>query len=206
MTDDDTRAYYEAEARLRLRPIGRAGLRVELRQAFHRLLRNEGRTSVVDFGAGPAVEGASFTEAGLRYVGIDVAVGNGLIAAEQGLHVVPGDVAAPPLRPRSFDAGWSMSVLMHLPAAEAARAAAALADTLVPGAPFWIGLWGGPGGLHYDHTIEGQRRPYHQRTVQENSELLTPTARVEGIDVHETGDSLGEYQVFRLRSLGEGRG
>ena len=99
-----------------------------------------------------------------------------------------------------------MSVLMHLPPAGAAAGAAALAGTLVPDAPFWIGVWGGAGGLHYDETIEGQRRPFHRRTVQENAELFGRGARIEDIDIHRMGDSIGEYQVFRLRALGEGRG
>jgi hypothetical protein len=50
------RAYYEEEARLRMRkPV--AGRRVGLRDDFVSLLNAEGRRSVVDFGAGPTPAG-----------------------------------------------------------------------------------------------------------------------------------------------------
>lgn len=108
------RAYYEEEARLRLRkPV--TGRRVELRDEFLTLLRAEGRRSVVDFGAGPGRDGEALVIEGLDYVGLDLANANGVLAAERGITVVQGSVDAPPIRAESFDAGWSMSTLMHIP-------------------------------------------------------------------------------------------
>ena len=199
MADAETRAYYEAEAAQRLRSQPKSGLRRRLHDEFHELLRAEARSTVVDFGAGPGVEGKDFTSAGFDYVGIDLALGNGRIAAEQGLHVVAADVVAPPFRRQAFDAGWSMSVLMHLPAPAAARAAEALIESLVPGAPAWVGVWGGSSGvMHWDETIAGERRPFYHRTMQENAELVGRSARIEDIELHEVGG--GQYQVLRLRA------
>lgn len=105
------RAYYEEEARLRLRkPV--TGRRVELRDEFLTPLRAERRRSVVDFGAGPGRDGEAFVTAGLDFVGLDLAHANGVLAAERGITVVQGPVDAPPCRAEFFDAGWSISTLM----------------------------------------------------------------------------------------------
>ena len=198
MSDRETRAYYEAEAEQGLRTAPTSGLRVEVHEQFSKLLLREGRSSVIDFGAGPGHEGEAFRSARFRYVGLDLAVGKGVLAAGHGLHVIAADVVAPPIRPHSFDAGWSMSVLMHLPADRAGLAAHAMTETLAPGAPMWIGVWGGDGSVAYDATIEGHRRPYYGRSLQHNAELFGRAAIIEDVDLHELG--AGEYQIFRLRA------
>ncbi len=113
----DLQSYYEEEARQRLRP-SLSGPRLGLREDFVELLLKEGRRSVVDYGSGPGLDGPGFEDHGIAYVGLDVAHGNAKLAVESGLTVLHGSIAAPPIRPESFDAGWSMSTLMHIPEAE----------------------------------------------------------------------------------------
>ena len=195
--DPATRAYYEAEAEQRLRKPLR-GLRVDLREEFVAQLRREGRTSVVDFGAGPGGDVVGFVAEGLVAVGIDVAVGNARLAAEAGVAVVPSDVTQPPLRHRTFEAGWSMSTMMHLDDDLAASAVAALARTTVAGAPIRIGVWGGTGSVRIDDSIPGKRRVFHGRTLEQNTELFTHAAVVEAATVLDIGPN--GYQLFDLRS------
>ncbi len=51
-------------------------------------IRAEGRRSVIDVGAGPATDAPAFLDAGVEYVGIDLAVANGVLANESGATVV----------------------------------------------------------------------------------------------------------------------
>jgi len=196
---DDLRSYYEEEARLGLRKPLR-GRRLDLRLDFLALLDQEGRTSVLDLGAGPGRDGTAFLAAGLRFVGIDLAHGNGVLAAEDGVTVTQGSIAAPPFRPRSFDAGWSMSTLQHVPEAEVAATVAAMVMPLRAGAPLVVGLWGGDGRDMIDESgIDGKRRLFSLRTQARNRELLGAGGFLEQESVWDVAENGWEYHVFQLR-------
>ncbi len=172
---------------------------MRLRDDFVSLLEREGRTSVLDFGAGPGHDTIAFCDAGLTGVGIDLAHGNGALAGEAGATVIQASIARPPIRPQSFDAGWSMATLMHIPEAEVSDTLEGMISPLRPEAPLLIGLWGGPRRTIDDDGIEGQRRPYHYRPAPENRELLAAHGTVEHEEVWSVGLDDSEFQVFRLR-------
>lgn len=198
----DLKAYYEEEARQRWRgPL--KGRRLELRTSFLQMLGGEGRQSVVDFGCGPGGDAAGFIDAGFDYVGIDLAVGNARLAAEQEITVVPASIAAPPLRAGSFDVGWSMSTIMHIPEPGVGAAITAMASVLRPGSPFLIGLWGGTQGNHIDDTKQpGQRRLFSLRSPERNRELLAAAGTIERDEVWDAaGPDDWNYQVFQLRTF-----
>lgn len=197
---DDLRAYYEEEAHRGTRTRAK-GFRVGLRADFLDLLRAEGRRSVVDFGAGPGiVDGPAFGEAAVRYVGLDLAHHNARVAAAGGVTVVQGSIAEPPFAPAAFEAAWSMSTLMHLPEAEVPSAVSAMAASLVPGAPFLIGLWGGEGQEVIDEAIVGHRRLFELRSFEHNRRLLAPGGSIEWEETREAGTDGWHYQLFRLRA------
>lgn len=195
----DLRAYYEEEARLRLRkPV--TGRRVQMRDEFVALLQAERRRSVVDYGAGPGRDGEAFVVAGLDYVGLDLAHANGVLAAERGVTVVQGSVDAPPFCTRSFDAGWSMSTLMHIPEATVPECLSAMTAPLRPGAPFVVGLWGGDrGDVISELGPAGHRRFFSLRPFDVNHRLLAACATVEHASVWDLGDGEWQYHVFQLR-------
>ena len=194
----DLRSYYEREADLGLR-IGPKGWRIEIRDDFVRLLGVERRRSVVDFGAGPGVDLDGFSAADLRSVGIDLAHGNCALAASAGLTVVNGSIAAPPFRPRSFDAGWSMSVLMHVPEDRVESVLRAMAESLRPGAPLMIGIWGGDRRDTIDEQIAGERRLFSLRPHDRNRGLLESVGEIEHASVTAFGPDRWEYQTFLVR-------
>lgn len=195
------RAYYEQEAVERARPALRPN-RIGLRNDFIDLLAAEGRRSVVDFGAGPGRDVAGFREAGLRAVGIDLAVANATLAAasHKGSPVIPGSILAPPIRCGSFDAGWSISTLMHLDRVQADRALEAMTATLKPGAPFLIGVWGGDDEYRVDDdTIADRSRPFHLRSPETNRSLIGRWGDIEAESISDESVSGQYYQVYRLR-------
>jgi len=195
----DLRSYYEREAELGTRTELR-GFRVGLRDEFVGLLAAERRRSVLDLGSGPGLDGVAFVEAGLGYTGLDLAGGNGVLAARAGILVVQGSIARPPFRMRSFDAGWSMSTFMHIPADEAGTAAAAMTGPLRQGAPMMVGLWGGtPRDEVDDAKIQGERRLFSLRSVDHNRVLLGAGGAVEHRSTWDVGPDGWEYQVFLLR-------
>ncbi len=154
---------------------------------------------MVDFGSGPGIDAAHFLGFGIAYVGVDLAVGNAKLAAESGVSVIAGSLLNPPLRERSFDAGWSMSVLMHLPDGDVSAAVTAMVARLNVGAPFTIGTWGSANPRHVleDDDYPDQRRHYYLRSLDTNVDLVGGVEAAETMDV---GPSGWEYHVLRLRA------
>lgn len=195
----DLRSFYEREAELELRGLPRER-RVSARSEFVSLLIAEERGNVLDFGAGPGTDAPGFVEAGIRFVGVDLAVGNARLAAKRGVAVVPSSIVEAPFADETFEAGWSMSVFMHVPETEAASCAAAMARPLRAGAPLMVGVWGG----HRRDEVEteklpGRRRLFSLRTVDQNRELLGTAGAVERVEVWDSGPEGWEYQLFLIR-------
>ncbi len=196
----DLRAYYEREAELGRRGPVRAN-RARALTEFVSLLLKEGRRTVLDHGSGPATDAGGFVEAGIAFVGVDLAVGNARLAADRGFAVVAGSMAAPPFRPRSFDAGWSMSTFMHVPEAQAAEVARGMVGPLQVGAPLMVGLWGGPRRDEIDTTeLEGEQRLFSLRTTELNGELLSSAGGTEHLETWDVGPDGWEYQLFLVRA------
>lgn len=198
-TETHLRSYYEEEARRGLRKelVGR---RVSERNDFIALLRDEARASMLDFGAGPGGDVGGFVDAGLTCVGLDLALGNGQLAAKKGLTVVQASIAAPPIRPASFQAGWSMSTLMHVPDDQVPATVVAMAASLEPGAPLFVGQWGGGLGVQIDdHNIDGEQRLFSLRSFAKNRELLEAVGHIERAEVWPIGDDAWEYHLVLVR-------
>jgi len=195
----DLRSYYEREAALDVRR-SRTGMRVEIRTDFIELLRNEGRSRVLELGCGPGHDAAAFLEAGIEAVGLDLAVGNAKLGAERGVRIVAGSMAAPPFDRDSFDAGWSMSTLMHVPESEVEGVVAHMVRPLRAGAPLMIGLWGGERRDETDTTnLPGERRLFSLRPLERNAELLSAAGSIESGEIRGAGPEGWEYQIFLIR-------
>ncbi len=197
----EIRAYYEAEAQTRVRQL-LPSRRAALADEFALLLTREGRSSIIDFGSGPGRDGEHFVAAGLSYIGLDLAFGNAVWAKERGIAVLQADLLAPPVRQHSFDAGWSMSALMHLREQDVSLAVAGLADLLRPGSPILIGMWGGDGGdVMSEIGVPGHRRYFGLRSQGQNEALLGGSGvEIEWSSVWEFGAAEWEYHLFRLRT------
>ncbi len=196
----DLRDFYEHEAGQRTR-TSLGGMRVERRAEFIDLLDREGRTSVLDAGAGPGLDGAGFGAAGLYVVGVDLAIGNSRLAAESGVTVLHGSILDLPIRAGAFEAGWSFSTLMHLAADDAGRAIEEILAALESGAPLDIGLWGNETEDVTSDDAEpgGPRRRFHHRSFDRNLAIAAARAEVESAE-RLTIAGHSDYHVFRLRA------
>ena len=137
--DADLVAYYDNEvgerASRRLSPQRLAG-----RSDFLELLAREGRRSIVEVGAGGGRDGRAFVSAGLDYRGVDLSPGSVKTCRSFGLDVEVGSALDLPYDDASFDAGWTMSTLLHIDDLDTALAE--LVRVIRPGGPLAIGTWG----------------------------------------------------------------
>ena len=201
--DEDLAEFYEEEAASGRRSAPR-GRRLDFRARCIETFRDEGCRSVLEVGCGPGHERPAFADAGLDYVGIDLAIGNAERAPDFGATVIPASLYAPPFRRNAFDAGWSMSTLMHVPIARFDDAMEAIVTVLRPGAPLGIGIWGSSDGADREFVSEfaghGTRRLFSLRTAERNLELFERHVTVEHLAVEDLGPDEWAYHLVTART------
>lgn len=192
------RTYYEAEAARRGRPQ-HGDRRRELALATATEWVRRRVESVLDVGSGPAGDHAPFTELGIGYIGVDLAQGNSVIAAESGIDVVPATLFHLPFPDGSFDAGWSMSTFQHVPDDRIDEALTEFVRVLAPGAPVMIGIWGGRDEvLESDWSASGVTLPRHftLRTHQRITSIFDEHLAVQREELWPPAADGWEYHVL----------
>jgi SAM-dependent methyltransferase len=124
--------------------------RIWQRDAYADLLEAEGRTRLLEVGTGPGRDATAFLRRGLRVSGVDLSYENVAMCRAAGIDARVASLRLLPFEEHSFDAGWTMSTLLHVPDADFDAAMRELVRVLMPGAPLAIGLWGG-------HDFEGSK-------------------------------------------------
>ncbi|MFF1827827.1 class I SAM-dependent methyltransferase [Paenarthrobacter sp. NPDC058040] len=138
----DLAVYYDRHAAVRntrsLTPH-----RVEAREWFVRLLKQEQRHSLFELGCGTGVEGVAFVQAGLHYTGVDLSSESVHVARSHGLDCSVASGRSLPFPAGAFGAAWSMSTLLHVPNSRIHDVVGELVRVTAPGAPIAVGLWSG---------------------------------------------------------------
>ncbi|MET9274501.1 class I SAM-dependent methyltransferase [Kribbella sp. NPDC003557] len=139
--EQDLITYYSGEIHAR---VGRdlPEPRVERRTAYLDQLRAEGRDTVLEVGCGPGRDGEAIAAAGFTYTGVDLSPASVEACRALGLHAEAASVLDLPFGDASFDAGWTMSTLLHVADQDLDQALREIVRVLRPGAPLAIGLWG----------------------------------------------------------------
>ncbi|WP_461174265.1 class I SAM-dependent methyltransferase [Arthrobacter sp. Z1-9] len=117
--------------------------RMEQRRRFIALLKSEGRHSVLEIGTGTGLDGLQFVQAGIHYMGVDLAEGQVRRAQARGLEVSVADARQLPFPDGSFPAMWCMSTLLHVPAHDIDAVLAELVRVCAPDALIAVGLRSG---------------------------------------------------------------
>jgi SAM-dependent methyltransferase len=197
----DLVAYYDNEVHER---AGRelAADRVARRGAFVERLRAEGRRSVLEVGTGPGRDGTALARAGLDYTGVDLAPASVAVCRDLGLDVRVASVLDLPFADGTFDAGWTMSTLLHVADADLDAALAEIVRVLRPAAPLAVGLWGGRDfeeGLHGEPK-DGPARFFSFRSDEKVRAALERHGTVEIWETWEnTSDLHYQFAVLRTR-------
>jgi SAM-dependent methyltransferase len=192
--EDRLRRYYDREMSDRAaRPLGHQR---EARLAeFVQLCDRTGVRSVVEVGCGAGRDGKALAASGLAYKGVDLSSASVAMCRELGLDAYQGSALALPFPDDEFDAGWSMSTLMHLPGEGLASALAELHRVIRPGGVLEIGVWGAD--EHREWT-DDQGRYFHSRTDGELQTMLAVIGEVAAFDTWSRFDDGGHYQCARV--------
>lgn len=117
--------------------------RVEQRELFISLLKSEARHDILEIGTGTGLDGLKFVQAGIHYTGVDLAEVHVRQARSKGLDVSVASARSLPFADGAFPAVWSMSTLLHIPAADIDGVLGELVRVAAPNAPIAVGLWSG---------------------------------------------------------------
>lgn len=197
--ESDLAAYYdqEAEHRAAREPDPR---REERREQFASLLLAEGRTRLVEVGTGPGRDAVAFRARGLAVTGVDLSAEHVRLAREAGVDAQVASVHRLPFADDTFDAGWTMSTLLHVPDALFDSALTEICRVLRAGAPLGVGLWGGE---DFEGPSEKDEiRPPRFFSVRSHDRLREMLARYGDVERFETwgrGDGGWSYQWCVLR-------
>ena len=194
-------SFYNSEATIRAaRGVG--PVRSGWRQDFVALLAKEGRGQLVEIGSGPGRDALWFMEQGLAITGVDLSLTATTMLGAEGVPAINGSLYELPLRKRAFDAGWTMSTLMHVPDSRFHQAMAEICRLLVPGSPLGIGLWGGKDheGVSLHDTIDPPRF-FSFRSHERTRAMLEEHGTVERFETMDFNTPEGSiYQFVTLRT------
>lgn len=198
--ETDLVSYYDNEVQSRL---GRElpAERVDRRSAFVELVVREGRKAVLEIGCGPGRDGQALASAGLVYTGVDLAPNSVAACRALGLDARVASVLELPFEDASFDAGWTMSTLLHVADSDLDAALAEITRVLRPGAPLAIGLWGDETGGERHWADERGFGPPRFFAIRTDGSLLTTLRRHGTVEQWQTwADGPMHYQWAVLRT------
>lgn len=192
--EEQLQHYYDREMAQRAeRPLGEER---ESRLAdFVRLCRDRGLRSVVEVGCGAGRDGKVLAAAGLAYKGIDLSAASVDLCRALGLEAVAGSAQDLPYADDEFDAGWSMSTLMHLPGEGLRVALGELHRVIRPGGVLEVGVWGADESHEW---TDADGRYFRSRTDDELWALLSDVGEVADVDTWSRFEDGGHYQWARV--------
>ena len=124
--------------------------KVAERQQFLDLLQKEGKTTLLEIGAGTGKDSIFFQNKGLHVVCTDLSPAMISLCREKGLEAYVMDFLSLDFPPASFDAIYALNCLLHVPTRDLSTVLRKLRNLLRPDGLFFLGVYGGTEqeGLH----------------------------------------------------------
>lgn len=192
--DEWMRVHYDSELPTRTQPPPTSDRSRRLREFIDECGTRQ-LQSILEVGCGAGHDGKVMRAAGLGYTGADLSAVGVELCARSSLHAVQASAVNLPLRSRSFDAGWTMSTLMHLPGDDIDLALAELGRVIRPGGLLEVGVWGAD-ELHT--RIDDHGRYFRHRTDDQLQQLLSRIGEVVAFETWEPFPDTGHYQWARV--------
>lgn len=200
--DDLIRAYdADVDRRGAMTP---AEWRTDITDAFAVDAADNGISSVLELGCGTGQLAARLADRGLYVTAIDLSPANVAATKERGVDAHVADFASLPFPDNSFEAGFAMNSLLHVPSDELPAVLTEIARVLRAGSPLMVVVWG---GSDQQGTIEDEwlDPPRFFRTYTDDGLLALDTpgfqfTSFDSLDVSEGNHDL-HSQILTLETL-----
>lgn len=113
------------------------------RESFLRLLKNEGKSTLLDIGAGTGRDSKFFMDNGLDVVAVDLSDEMVRLCQEKEIESYRLDFYNLHQISKKFDAVWSMNSLLHVERANLNSVLEEIRDVIYPFGLFFMGVYGG---------------------------------------------------------------
>lgn len=122
---------------------GIATWKIQERNRFLALLKNERKKTLLEIGAGTGKDGKFFNDSGLEVISTDVSFEMVRLCRKKGLTASVMDFYKPGFLEESFDAIWALNCLLHVPKKELPDVLKGLRAVLKPAGLLYMGVYGG---------------------------------------------------------------
>lgn len=117
--------------------------KVNLREQFLKLLKEDVKKTLLDIGAGAGKDSEYFKNNGMEVTAVDLSDEMVRLCREKGIDSYEQDFYSLHMLDRSFDAVWAMNCLLHVEKKELALVLNEIKGVLKPGGLFFYGVYGG---------------------------------------------------------------
>jgi SAM-dependent methyltransferase len=139
---NDLRTAYNQSAERRSQG-SKSTWKLESRQAFLEQLQQEGKTRLLEIGAGPGIDGKFFQDNGLTVTCADLSPEMVRICREKGLDAHVMDFLNLDFPDAHFDAIYALNCLLHVPKADLPLVLQTIRRILAPGGLMYVAVYGG---------------------------------------------------------------
>ncbi|GHO47891.1 class I SAM-dependent methyltransferase [Ktedonospora formicarum] len=140
---ESLRASYNREMAKDRDQMEKDGWKVEERQTFLNLLKWEGKTSLLEVGAGTGTDSLFFQNNGLNVISTDLSADMVDLCRAKGLEAHVMDFLSLDFPPESFDTLYALNCLLHVPTRDLPTVLGKLRELLRPDGLFFLGVYGG---------------------------------------------------------------
>jgi SAM-dependent methyltransferase len=117
--------------------------KLEEREAFLKVLLDDGCNSLLEIGAGPGKDSLFFKEQGFEVVCTDLSPEMVRVCTDRGLDAHVMDYYEMDFADATFDAVYAMNCLLHLPKNQLGNVLEEIRRVLKPQGVFYMGVYGG---------------------------------------------------------------
>jgi ubiquinone/menaquinone biosynthesis C-methylase UbiE len=168
--------------------------------AYADLLRSEGRSSLVELGAGAGQDAMVFHEAGFDVLATDLSPQHVEECRKRGLRAEVADFSDLRFADDSVEAALALSTFLHVPDSEIDAVLTEVRRVLQPGAPLGVGLWWGADDDGEWREEDPPHRFFSIRTDDAMKELLARHFEVGHFETTPTDDPARHYQWAVVRA------
>jgi SAM-dependent methyltransferase len=115
----------------------------EIRASFLEMLKDEGKRSLLEIGAGTGVDSMFFQDNDIKVICTDLSPENIRSCVEKGLEAYEMDFLNLEFPSQSFDSAYAMNCLLHVPSQDFSNVLKIIRDLLKPSGLFYLGQYGG---------------------------------------------------------------
>lgn len=175
------------------------GWKVETRQRFLELLKQENKKSLLEIGAGTGKDSKFFKDNGLEVNAVDLSSEMVKLCREKGIEAQQLDFYNLSSINKTFDSVWAMNCLLHVEKKNLSLVLEEIKKVLKPGGLFFMGVYGGKNseGI-FEEDFYRPKRFFSFFTDEAIKELVSKYFQVISFERIETEGNL-DFQAIVLR-------